>query len=308
MESLSICDYNDCTHKVDFGMKIKFMFCFLILIQLVACSEKKEGIDSDLLLSAVALQPKPDRAENYDRDVQIITHTPNVPTKLNATVGCNVNYYSDEDVDYFVRRLKLEIARYPRGYWIKANAERVVLCRSITLDGRLVSPFSTADAIFLIVEERMASRGEEMTTFDNVTYKYFDGNTGINHELTHSVDRNIPPAYYVYSDWLNLNYSGFEYGKERDNYPFTTNFWNPLSGFVAEYGTTNFQEDRATIGALIMGSQPRYNKLVQICQTDPIVAAKVRKIVAGWNAFWPFPGAENTEWKIRMAQVEKDCK
>ncbi|EMJ48720.1 hypothetical protein LEP1GSC169_2991 [Leptospira santarosai str. HAI1349] len=49
-------------------MKIRFVFCFLVLISLVACNEKKNEIDPDLLLSVALLQP-PDRAENYDRTV-----------------------------------------------------------------------------------------------------------------------------------------------------------------------------------------------------------------------------------------------
>ncbi|EKQ82768.1 hypothetical protein [Leptospira kirschneri] len=33
-----------------------------------------------------------------------------------------------------------------------------------------------------------------------------------------------------------------------------------------------------------------------------------RLTVSRWKQFWPFPGAENTEWKIRMAQTEHDCR
>ncbi|EMO61460.1 hypothetical protein LEP1GSC133_3255 [Leptospira borgpetersenii serovar Pomona str. 200901868] len=44
---------------------MKIGFVFLILISFVACNEKKNEIDSDLLLSVALLQP-PDRAENYD--------------------------------------------------------------------------------------------------------------------------------------------------------------------------------------------------------------------------------------------------
>ncbi|AVQ13823.1 Putative lipoprotein [Leptospira santarosai] len=112
-------------------MKIKLIFYFLILISLVACNEKKNEIDPDLLLSVALLQP-PDQAENYDRDVQIITHTPQ-----GFPVGCDINY-SDADVNFFAERLlKREIVRYPRGYWIKAGAGRIVLCRYLVVPEKL---------------------------------------------------------------------------------------------------------------------------------------------------------------------------
>ncbi|EMJ52524.1 hypothetical protein LEP1GSC013_3003 [Leptospira interrogans serovar Valbuzzi str. Duyster] len=48
-----------------------------------------------------------------------------------------------------------------------------------------------------------------------------------------------------------------------------------------------------------MGWPATYNLLVQACQTDPFVAAKIRLTVSRWKQFWPFPGAENTEWLSR---------
>lgn len=58
-------------------MKLHFILCFLILISLISYNKQKNEINSDLLLSLAmlqALQPPLDRAENYDRDVQIITN------------------------------------------------------------------------------------------------------------------------------------------------------------------------------------------------------------------------------------------
>ncbi|EMO86813.1 LIC13305 family lipoprotein [Leptospira santarosai] len=293
-------------------MKIRFVFFFLVLISLVACNEKKNEIDPDLLLSVALLQP-PDRAENYDRDVQIITHTPQ-----GFPVDCDLSY-SDEDVNFFVKELKLEIARYPRGYWIKAAVENVVLCRNLKILGNYVGgavnpllPF-----IFLNVWDGIASYAKRQV-FNGSTYvSYLDYyNNGprrtISHELTHSVDRrNLGLAVLFDPEWEGLNHPGFQYGNHNYNPQDTSinilGISNSIPGFVSYYATTNHLEDRAEIGMVIMGPQAVNNQLVRLCQTDPIVAAKVRKTVSEWKQFWPFPGAENTEWKVRITQAERDC-
>ncbi|AXR62813.1 LIC13305 family lipoprotein [Leptospira mayottensis] len=290
-------------------MKIRFVFFFLILISLVACNEKKNEIDPDLLLSVALLQP-PDRAENYDRDVQIITHT-----LQGFPVDCDLSY-SDEDVNFFVERLKREIARYPRGYWIKAGAESIVLCRNLTILGNLqagaVNPM--LPFIFLSVWDGIASNANRQV-FNGSTYvNYFDyyynydPRRVISHELTHSVDRRN--SWHILSDpeWERLNHPGFQYGNHNYNpQDSILRISNPIRGFVSYYATLNHLEDRAEIGMVIMGPQAANNQLVQICQNDAIVAAKVRKTVSEWKQFWPFAGAENTEWKVRMSQAERDC-
>ncbi|MDO6394078.1 hypothetical protein Q4554_08240 [Leptospira santarosai] len=283
-------------------MKIKLILYFLVLISLVACNEKKNEIDPNLLLS-VALLQLPDRAENYDRDVQIITHT-------RYTADCDINY-SDEDVNFVVERLKRGIARYPRGYWIKAGVEKIILCRYLTLNGRNVGGFSAPDGIYISVGdgERFFgaySGGSVVTFFDGLTVPYSDlRDSTIHHELTHSIDRSQGLTFYSDPDWEGLNYPGFQYGNH--NIPQNTSSLHHLPGFTSLYGTTNHLEDKATIGSDVMGSQFFYNRLVQACQTDPFVAAKVRKTVSRWKQFWPFAGAENTEWKIRITQAERDC-
>ncbi|EKO32388.1 putative lipoprotein [Leptospira santarosai str. CBC379] len=282
-------------------MKIRFVFCFLVLISLVACNEKKNEIDPDLLLSVALLQP-PDRAENYDRDVQIITHTPQ-----RFPADCDLSY-SDADVNFVVERLKRQIARYPRGYLIKAGAGRIVLCRYLKLNGTNVGGFSAEDGIYISVGDGVASLASAGSVFtvDGLTVSSSDlvGDTTIHHELTHSIDRS-QGRFYFDPDWEGLNYPGFQYGNH--NTPQNTSLLHPLPGFVDMYGTTNHLEDKATIGADVMRSQVFYNRLVQTCQTDAIVAAKVRKLVSRWKQFWPFPGAENTEWKVRITQAERDC-
>ncbi|MBW9233240.1 hypothetical protein JQK62_13115 [Leptospira santarosai] len=296
-------------------MKIRFVFFFLVLISLVACNEKKNEIDRDLLLSVALLQP-PDRAENYDRDVQIITHTPQ-----GFPVGCDIDY-SDADVNFFVEKLKLEIARYPRGYWIKAGAENIVLCRNLTqhFGGRQGGfTLTTAPFIFLNVWDGIASNANRQvfngSTYVNyLDYYYnYDPPRVISHELTHAVDLRRSGLITILSDpeWEGLNHPGFQYGNHNYNSQATSinilSISNSIPGFVSYYATTNHLEDRAEIGMVIMGPQTVNNQLVRLCQTDPFVAAKVRKTVSRWKQFWPFPGAENTEWKVRITQAERDC-
>ncbi|MDI7186608.1 hypothetical protein QMM42_10395 [Leptospira santarosai] len=281
-------------------MKIRFVFFFLVLISLAACNEKKNEIDPDLLLSVALLQP-PDRAENYDRDVQIITHTPQ-----GFPVGCDIDY-SDADVNFVAERFKRDIAKYPRGYFIKAGAERIVLCSKLTSFGAIQGAFSARDGIYSTVGngDVLKYAPGRVTTYDGLTVQYSDLGNPIHHELTHSIDRSQGLTFYFDPDWEGLNYPGFQYGKH--NTPQNTSLLHPLPGFVAIYGTTNHLEDKATIGAFVMGAQIFYSQLVKTCQNDPIVAAKVRKLVSRWKQFWPFPGAENTEWKARITQAERDC-
>lgn len=117
-------------------------------------------------------------------------------------------------------------------------------------------------------------------------------------------------GYWWDPKWVSLNSPSFQYGSYQDgssprrfgpNVPLTP-FWNPIDGFVSEYATSNFAEDRAEIGAAIQGRQFSY--LNQICAVDPIVAAKVRLTIDEMNRFWPYPGAENTAWKRRFNEIQ----
>lgn len=117
-------------------LRILFLPLFIALI-VSGCSIKNEDkSNSDLLLLLFASQ---DRVENYDRDVQIITHAI-IPDSYGLLVY-DVNY-SDSELDSYRTILQTEMAKYPRGYWIKARAERVVLVknlRNIALSGQYVA-------------------------------------------------------------------------------------------------------------------------------------------------------------------------
>ncbi|MCH1911650.1 hypothetical protein L9Z41_03465 [Leptospira noguchii] len=292
----------------------KFILSFLILISLISSCEKKDDSEVDLLLTLTALQP-PDQASNYDRDVQIITRT-----TQGFPINCDVDY-TEEDLDYYVGMLKAEIARYPRGYWIKAGTESVTLCRNLKALGVYAAGTTGfTGSMFLDVRDRIASF--DSIIFDQGTgtwINYLDTDYGyasdprgtIHHELTHSVDHHVPGFITFFDpEWGKLNYPGFQYGNSYDpkNPPVEIfHNMNPVPGFVSYYATERHIEDRAEIGRVIMARPSTYNRLVQICRTDPIVAAKVRKTVSEWKQFWPYPGAENTEWKVRITQAERDC-
>ncbi|EKR99865.1 hypothetical protein LEP1GSC125_1624 [Leptospira mayottensis 200901122] len=126
-------------------MKLHFIFYFLILISLIACNESKNKIDSDLLLLLAISTP--DRAENYDRDVEIITNLSTFTNSAGVEITCQLGF-AQQDIDYYIELLKKEMARYPRGYWIKAGVDKIVLCRSMTTSyGLRVPAFSDANLL-----------------------------------------------------------------------------------------------------------------------------------------------------------------
>ncbi|EMO52481.1 putative lipoprotein [Leptospira noguchii] len=173
----------------------KFILYFLILISLISSCEKKDDSEVNLLLALTALRP-PDQASNYDRDVQIITRT-----TQGFPISCDVDY-TEKDLDYYVGMLKAEIARYPRGYWIKAGTESVTLCRNLKALGVYAAGTTGfTGSMFLDVRDRVASF--DSIIFDQGTgtwINYLDTDYGyasdprgtIHHELTHSVDHHVP--------------------------------------------------------------------------------------------------------------------
>ncbi|TGK35938.1 hypothetical protein EHQ12_08320 [Leptospira gomenensis] len=288
-------------------INIKFVLSSLFLCAFLSfCSMKEEDKMSSNLLLLLLL---PDRAENYDRDVQIITHT----IVSSPSVSYDVNY-SDEDLNYYKDLVTAEIARYPRGYFIKARAERIVFTRNLYIDsigyrGGLSRP--EENIIFLDVSDGLKSRSIFNPAAPWTYYSEERLSQIIHHELTHSMDATM--RFWSSPEWESLNPPSFQYGSYQfsiDNYnsrPLSsqsplTPFWNPIDGFVSEYATYNYAEDRADVGAVFQGRQFSY--LNEICATDPIVAAKVRLTIDEMNRFWPFPGAENTQWKRRFSEVQ----
>lgn len=174
---------------------LHFIFYFLILISLIACNESKNKINSDLLLLLAISTP--DRAENYDRDVQIITNLSTFTDSGKVEITCDLNYSSQQDIDYYVEQLKKEIARYPRGYWIKAGVDKIVLCKSMTTaDGRIKLAFSDINLLAISVTQPMATMRYGTTTCGGIpnfnSFECYD-QPAIHHELTHSVDRSLTP-------------------------------------------------------------------------------------------------------------------
>ncbi|WP_032920094.1 LIC13305 family lipoprotein [Leptospira santarosai] len=276
-----------------------FLFVFTFLS---SCSTEREDKNTSNLL---LLLLRPDRAENYDRDVQIITHT--IIASPFVTYDTN---YSDEDLNYYKDLVETEIARYPRGYFIKARAEKIVFTRNLNLKGSYAGGLSipSQNIIFLDVQDGIKSRSET-TPLDPQYYSAARLSNGIHHELTHSMDDTM--GYWWDPKWKSLNDPSFQYGSyDYSSFnpralgaipPMLTPFWNPIDGFVSEYATSNFPEDRADVGAAIQGRQFSY--LNEICATDPIVAAKVRLMIEQMNRFWPFPGAEDSQWKRRFSEI-----
>ncbi|EKR64342.1 putative lipoprotein [Leptospira weilii str. 2006001853] len=287
--------------RINVKLVLSLLFVFIFLS---SCSTAKEDKNTSDLLLFLLFQ---DRVENYDRDVQIITHT----MVSSPGVSYDTNY-SDEDLNYYKDLVIAEIARYPRGYFIKARAEKIIFTRNLYIKsiggyaGALSRP--AENTIFIDVLDRIKSFSEA-----NDAYRPYYSTSRlskiIHHELTHSMDDVM--VYWWDPKWQSLNPPSFRYGsydysspnprRSSPNVPITP-FWNPIDGFVSEYATSNFAEDRADVGGAIQGRQFSY--LNEICAVDPIVAAKVRLTIDEMKRFWPYPGAENTAWKRRFDEIQ----
>ncbi|EKO96232.1 hypothetical protein KQY10_20310 [Leptospira interrogans] len=184
--------------------------------------------------------------------------------------------------------------------------------RNLHLKGSYCGALSTPseNIIFLDVQDGIKSRSET-TPMDPTYFSAARLSKVIHHELTHSMDDVM--RYYWDPKWVSLNPPSFQYGSYDyssfnpralggDISPFLTPFWNPIDGFVSEYATSNYAEDRADVGGAIQGRQFSY--LNKICAADSIVAAKVRLTIDEMNRFWPYPGAENTAWKRRFDEIQ----
>ncbi|AOP32984.1 hypothetical protein A0128_03330 [Leptospira tipperaryensis] len=282
-------------------MNQRIFTTIVILFLLSNCAHKKEVIDDSFLF---LLLPQPDRAANYDRDVQIITHTVPPPVSL-YTFDLS---YSEDDLNAYVSILRTQIAKYPRGYWIKARAEKIYLVKYINgVNGGAAArglSLASENSIYLAI-------GQGLTTCNNCEEGYA---STMHHELMHNVDYSQFGTFYSYSidDWNLLNPSGFQYGSVSNSDAVAavwTHIIHPMSGFLSYYSTVNKLEDRAIFGAAILGGLQEFQSdtLINFCQNDPIVAAKTRNIIEDMKNFWPFPGSDTTFWKTRIAETANAC-
>ncbi|MCL8265702.1 hypothetical protein M9Y82_03355 [Leptospira weilii] len=259
------------------------------------CSHKKEEFsEQGVLWLLLGLS---DRAENYDRDVEILTHT-SPPPYGNLSLDLN---YSNGDIDYYIPLLKEQIAKYPRGYWIKARTKRVYLAKYILfVGGGAAKGFATA---FIDNSIMLAINGIATCNCDNERV------STIHHELMHNVDfvSDGGTIRLRSPDWESLNSPGFKYGTLTSNAQWT-DLIHPLPGFVSYYSTTHVSEDRAVIASAIFGDSALYANLLNWCSTDVYLAQKVRKLASDMKAFWPFAVGENTFWKQRISDVAERCR
>ncbi|EMJ87411.1 hypothetical protein LEP1GSC198_1194 [Leptospira kirschneri str. JB] len=150
-------------------MRLKQILIHLFLLMCIACREK--GNDDLILISSLLLADSLwDRPEKYDRDVQIVTHTP--IAEYSQTYTKSISYdidYSDADVNYLKDLLQAQIARYPRGYWIKARAGNIVLCRNLKIYGSRYGGMAAPEinTIFFNVPDDLANLGPVNPTSDS---------------------------------------------------------------------------------------------------------------------------------------------
>lgn len=283
------------------------MILFLFLTAL-ACNPKEENpltkpfsLDKDTSLLLLLLQI--DRFENYDQDVEILTHTDIPPYSGKSNFSLDLNYEAS-DLEPYLELLKQEIQKYPRGYMIKARASRIVVVHNILQSqsvrssvGGLADP--TQSIIYL------STLGFKSC----LTYNYANCldyfRHVIHHELNHNIDYTLRD-YNRNQEWTALNTRGFKYGTSFYAQEHASEFSNPVPGFANYYSTSSYWEDYAEIGSGVFDF--RQAQLMDICQKDPIVNAKVKLYIEEIRRFWPFPSRnDDTFWKEKMDLTSTSC-
>lgn len=260
-------------------------------------SKKRGNDEQDALLLLLALSTPTDRAENYDRDVQIITYNSSIPPAAGAqNYNCDINY-STNDVDHFKELLQTQIEQYPRGYLIKGKVERIILCANLMTRGRTVDSFADfrQSAVYLNVSPSISNGVMDQRI-----------NRVIHHEITHNVDYAIRGfLMYVHTDWSSLNTVGYVSNVDW-SLPNLLRIDNPVPGYITTYATSNVVEDYAEIGMGLLGSSSSYNQLLGVCRTDLVVRAKVNLMISDMRKFWPFSTGEGTLWERRISEANCD--
>ncbi|TGL71158.1 hypothetical protein EHQ67_04640 [Leptospira kmetyi] len=277
-------------------LKVLMIVSFSVAALITGCSSKKEKDDSSFFLLSLLFQQ--DRAENYDREVEIVTHAV-PPTIPNSSYSFDLSY-TDQDLEYYKSLLRAQIAKYPRGYWIKGRAEKIFLVKYILSPSGGAKGLSNAmnqNSIILSVGESLPGCNCDDQLIST-----------IHHELTHNVDfARLGYNYYTQPDWSLLNPSGFQYGSLSPNdYPQWTDLVHPISGFLSYYSSTNALEDRAVIASALFGDSALYANLLNWCSTDFYLSRKAHQLASDLNRFWPFEGPD-TFWKTRLSGVLNAC-
>ncbi|TGK32378.1 hypothetical protein EHQ12_02640 [Leptospira gomenensis] len=248
----------------------------------VGCAQKEVTPDlSSLLLLS------PDRIEDYDRDIQFISDRI-VPDSYGQVT---YELASEAEISVYLNLLQGEIAKYPKGYWIKARAGKVVLGKNMMVGSqyRAAVPDAYQDVLYLSVNGQSGGGTEDYLIHV------------IHHELNHNVDfAHFGDMRAVLPEWDVLNPADFKYGSggvQAYNDPEIP--WsalnNPLSGFLDLYATLAQEEDRSEFAALLLGSEKEVDILHDICLQDQRVAAKSKKMIEIMNRFWPYANSD-TYW------------
>lgn len=269
-------------------IKKSILICLLLLI-LNACNSKENKENSNLilfLLLHINQLANADKAEDYNRDVEIISDRI-IPDTFNEI---QYEIAPVNEIQNYRNFLDLEIEKYPRGYWIKGRAEKVILGKNLKLNGQNISavPDAYQKVLYLSIN------GTGTSTRDYLIHV-------IHHELNHNVDfAHYGDMRKILSDWSSLNTPSFQYGNggaeayANPGIPWAA-LTNPVPGFIDLYSTLAQEEDRSELMAVLMGTENENTILKNTCAVDPIVANKVKKLISILNEFWPYKG-NDTYW------------
>ncbi|TGM97899.1 LIC13305 family lipoprotein [Leptospira yasudae] len=275
----------------------KFFSLLFLILWVVDCTQKEEGFsEQDTLLLLLGLS---DRAENYDRDVEVISDRI-VTTSYGSMVTYDLSM--EAELSNYKNLLRVELEKYPRGYWIKAKAERVVLVKNLLVNGQLWSALPDPYQKTLFLSVNAGGLNDE--------YRIHV----IHHELNHNMDfARLGDMKATEQEWTLLNTNGFQYGNggtsayANPGIPWSA-LTNPQPGFVDLYSTLAQEEDRSELVAILLGVPAEYTTLQNICNTDPIVVSKVRQTRINMKRFWPFAVGGDTFWKQRVSDVANICR
>ena len=178
-------------------------------------------------------------------------------------------------VKAYAAMLGHEMSLYPANWFRRARIDRIVLCQELALDtqARAAVPAWDLNTYYLDVALGAKVPGYQRHAF--------------HHDLYHAVDFRDDGLIYEDDAWAALNPPEFTYGSGGVNHRDMEDAWtlrSDLPGFVTRYATTGVEEDKAEVFAHLITN---YDALMAICESDPVIAAKVQQLKTQLEAFAP---------------------
>jgi hypothetical protein len=198
-----------------------------------------------------------------------------------------------ENLDDYLSLLLSEYAKYPQGFFKKIRLDTLIICKNLRFESqeRAAIPDPFQKTLLLDADYSRYGRNYLIHT--------------MHHELHHCTEFAIwNEMYYSWEAFTALNTKGFLYGsggasaylvenRNKDYYSMC----HPKEGFSNPYQMTGEEEDRCEIMAFVFTDHQR-DKMVEYCQEDGIIMAKLKLIIELMDQFW---GTAENYWHRQMA-------